>query len=188
MNVYAFVGLLILAYASCAFIVLVVGLILKSRWISIVGGIALVLWLVIIVKITEHHSKDPAWVFEKEFLTPPPRGVTALRGNATSMDNGGFVYLSFSAPPEVIGGLVSDRMDAASPSDVPLRKPLSYRDRPPVWWDPPAVPPAKLYRARRVGVSKCRNRARYSYSRFLTRSDSPGPGSHLGNSSDQLGS
>jgi hypothetical protein len=158
MNVYAFIGLLILAYAICAFVVFVLGLILKSRWISIVGGIALapvlvaVLWLVIVVKIAEHHSKDPAWVFEKEFLTPPPRGVTALRGNATSMDNGGYVYLSFSAPPEVIDALVSDGMDAASPSDVPLRKPLSYRDRPPVWWDPPAVPPSKLYRARRVGV------------------------------------
>jgi hypothetical protein len=148
MNVYVFLGLLLLAYAFCALVLFVSGLIVKSRALKIVGGIALapvvaaVLLLVIAVGMGERRSKDPAWVFEQEFLTPPPREVTGLRGHATEMNNGGFAYLSFSAPPEVIDSLISDWMVAASPSD------LARRDRPPIWWHPPEVPPAKFYRAK----------------------------------------
>ncbi len=127
MNVYVFLGLLLLAYAFCALVLFVSGLIVKSRALKIVGGIALapvvaaVLLLVIAVGMGERRSKDPAWVFEQEFLTPPPREVTGLRGHATEMNNGGFAYLSFSAPPEVIDSLISDWMVAASPSDLPRR-------------------------------------------------------------------
>src|SRR6266478_1773640 len=72
---------------------------------------------------------------------PPPREVTGLRGHATEMNNGGFAYLRFSAPPEVIDSLISDWMAPASPSD------LSRTDHPPIRWAPPAVPPARFYRA-----------------------------------------
>jgi hypothetical protein len=99
----------------------------------------------------ERRSKDPAWVFEQELGTPPPSGVTGLRGLATGINDTGYVYLSFSAPPEVIDALVSDRMDLTSPKDHPLlRHPTTSRDRPPIWWDPPAVPPGKMYTARQA--------------------------------------
>jgi len=147
MGIYMlFGGILFLAYAFCASVLLILGLILKTRWIKIAGGIALapvvavVLLLVIAVGMGNRRSKDPAWVFEQEFRTAPPREVTGLRGHATEMNNGGFAYLSFSAPPEVIDSLISDWMVPASPSDLPRYHPI--------WWAPPAVPPAKFYRAR----------------------------------------
>jgi len=87
--------------------------------------VAALLLLVIAVGMGERRSKDPAWVFEQEFLTPPPREVTGLRGHATEMNNGRFAYLRFSAPPEVIDSLISDWMAPASPSD------LSRTDHPP---------------------------------------------------------
>jgi len=147
MNLYVFLGLLPLAYAFCAFVLFISGFIVKSRGLKIVGGIALapvvaaLLLLVIAVGMGERRSKDPAWVFEQEFLTPPPREVTGLRGHATEMNNGRFAYLRFSAPPEVIDSLISDWMAPASPSD------LSRTDHPPIRWAPPTVPPARFYRA-----------------------------------------
>lgn len=145
MNVYLFLGLLFLAFTLCAFLLFIFGFIVKSRALKIVGGIALapfvvaVVLLVIAVGIGNRHSKNPAWVFEREFRIPPPPEVTGLRGHATEMNNGGFAYLSFSAPPEVIDSLISDWMIPASPIDLPRYHPA--------WWAPPAVPPAKFYRA-----------------------------------------
>jgi hypothetical protein len=153
MNVYVYIGLLILAYAICAFIVFFLGFVLRSRWLKITGGIALapvlaaILLLVVGIKMGERRSKDPSWVFEQEFRISPPREVTALRGYATSMNNSGFDYLSFNAPPGVIDSLLFNWMVPASPSDLPRSDPPSSRDRPPFWWHPPAVPPAKFYRA-----------------------------------------
>src|SRR6266850_557018 len=140
MGIYMlFAGILFLAYAFCASLLLIIGLIVESRGLKIVGAIA------------QHHSNDPSWVFEQEFGTPPPREVTALRGHATGMNNTGWVYLSFSAPPEVIDALVSNLMVPTSPKELPLlRRPPTSRDRPPIWWNPPAVPPAKMYMARQV--------------------------------------
>ena len=146
MNVYVFYGLLLLAFAFCAFVLFILGFIVKSRVLKMVGGIALgpfvavVLLLVIATGIGNRRSKDPAWVFEKEFRAPPPREVTGLRGYATEMNNSGFAFLRFSAPPEVIDSLVSDWMDPASPGDLPRYHPS--------WWAPPAVPPARFYRAK----------------------------------------
>ena len=155
MGIYMlFGGILFLAYKICAVILLAVGLFLESRWMRIAGAIALapavaaILWLVLAIRAGEHRSNDPAWVFEQEFLIPPPREVTSLRGHATQMNNGGFVYLEFSAPPEVIDALISDWMVPASPSDLPRIKPKLSNDHPPIWWAPPAVPPAKFYRAK----------------------------------------
>ena len=64
MNVYVFLGLL-LAYAFCALVLFVSGLIVKSRALKIVGGIALapvvaaVLLLVIAVGMGERRSLLP---------------------------------------------------------------------------------------------------------------------------------
>ena len=157
-----FGAILFLAYTTCAVILLSVGLFIESRWMRIAGAIALapsvaaILWLALAIRAGEHRSKDPAWVFEEEFRTPPPPGVTGLRGYATQMNNGGWVYLSFSAPPEVIDSLISDWMDPASPGYVP-RSEARSSDRPPFWWHPPDVPPAKLYRAkyRRTMCDRC---------------------------------
>jgi hypothetical protein len=150
-------AILLLAYAFCASLLLIIGLITESRGIRIAGAIALapvvavVLWLVVIGEKGDRRSKDPAWVFEQEFQTPPPREVTALRGLATGINDTGYVYLSFSAPPEAIDALVSNLMVPTSPKDLPLlRRPPSRWDRPPFWWHPPAVPPAKIYMARQV--------------------------------------
>jgi len=41
MNVYVFLGLLLLAYAFCAFVLFISGFIVKSRGLKIVAGIAL---------------------------------------------------------------------------------------------------------------------------------------------------
>ena len=158
MGIYMlFAGILFLAYAFCASLLLIIGLIVESRGLKIVGAIALapvvaiILFFVIVVEIGQHHSNDPSWVFEQEFGTPPPREVTALRGHATGMNNTGWVYLSFSAPPEVIDALVSNLMVPTSPKELPLlRRPPTSRDRPPIWWNPPAVPPAKMYMAGQV--------------------------------------
>ena len=152
-----FAGILFLAYSFCASLLLIIGLITESRGLRIAGviavapAVAVVLWFMLIAAKGEHRSKDPAWVFEQELGIPPPSGVTGLRGLATEINDTGYVYLGFSAPPEVIDALVSDRMDPTSPKDLPLlRRPTTSKDRPPVWWDPPAVPPAKMYMARQV--------------------------------------
>jgi hypothetical protein len=163
MGIYMLFGaILFLVYTVAAVVLLAIGLFLESRKIRIAGCIALappvaaIVWLALAMRAGEKRSEDPAWVFEQEFRTPPPPGVTGLRGHATQMNNGGWVYLSFSAPPEVIEALVSDWMAPASPKDLPRSKARSD-DSPPFWWNPPDVPPAKFYRAkyRRTMCDRC---------------------------------
>ena len=150
---FLFPALLFLLCAICGSLLFIVGLILKSRVCKIIGGIALapvvavVICLLIFFGIANRRSRDPTWVFEQEFLIPPPHEVTALRGYATEPNNGGFAYLRFSAPPEVIDALVSDWMVPSSPSDLQRSQPRLSHGHPPSWWAPPAVPPAKFYGA-----------------------------------------
>jgi hypothetical protein len=116
-----FAGIVFLAYTFCASLLLIIGLIAESRGLRIAGVIELapavtvVLWFMHTAEKGEQRSKDPAWVFEQELGTPPPSGVTGLRGLATEINDTGDVYLSFSAPLEVIDALVPNLMDPTSP-------------------------------------------------------------------------
>ncbi len=141
------------SFALVCMVLLVVGIIFKSRPLMISGGVPLGIATAGFFAFIgwgahlKRQSADPRAVFEKEFGFPPPAEVKKLDGYATSIVvlyediPPGCVYMRFTAPPEVVEKVRVNWLAPVAESEI--RRIHLYHL--PAWWDPPRIAPAVIY-------------------------------------------
>ena len=134
-------------------VLLIVGIIFKSKGLILTGGIPLGILTAGFLGFVgwgahlQRQSKNPAAVFEKEFGFPPPAEVKELEGYATNIvmlyENipPGCVYLRFTAPANIVERVRGNWLVPVHESE--RRRIHLYHL--PAWWDPPRIAPAVIY-------------------------------------------
>jgi len=145
-------ALIVVSLLVCL-VLLIVGIIFKSKGLLLTGGIPLGLLAAAFFAFVgwgahlQRQSKNPFAVFEKEFGFPPPPEVKDLEGYATNIvvlyENvpPGCVYLRFSASANIVERIRGDWLLPAEESEI--RRIHLYHL--PAWWDPPRIAPAVIY-------------------------------------------
>jgi hypothetical protein len=144
---------LVVLWLLVCLVLLIVGIIFKSKGLMLTGGIPLGLLAAGFFGFVgwsahlQRQSKNPAAVFEKEFGFPPPTEVKELEGYTTNIvmlyENipPGCVYLRFTAPANIIERVRGDWLVPVQESEI-RRIHLFHL---PAWWDPPRIAPAVIY-------------------------------------------